>query len=61
MCYQLLVAKQYPDAFLGYCYFRNSIILGAEPCLLDKKQAEVLCHGSSLPPCPNHLLGHWWD
>lgn len=29
-CDQLLVAKQHPDAFLGNCYFRNSVIWDAE-------------------------------
>ena len=61
MHHPLLVTKQYADAFLGDCYFGNSIIWGAQPCLLDKKQADSLHHVGSPPPCPYHLLGHWWD
>ena len=26
-----------------------------------RKQADSLGHDGSLPPCPNHLLGHRWD
>lgn len=32
--------KQHPDVFLGDCYFRNSIMWGAERCLLAKKPDE---------------------
>lgn len=39
-CYQLLVAKQHPDAFLGDCYFGNRVIWGAEPCLLEVRSRQ---------------------